>query len=76
MSFVFNFPPNPARLWAKTTYLISDLILHEAKGGLYALLKEASLIEKLYADDYTSYRSVLHQYYLELRLTNNGLQNY
>lgn len=76
MSFIFNFPPSPARLWAKTTYLISDLLLHEAKGGLYAFLKEACLVDKVFTDDYTSFRGVTHQYLLELRLTNKGLQNF
>jgi len=76
MSFVFNFPFSTSRLWSRTTYLISDLLLHESKGGLYSFLKESSLVEKISAEDYTSYRSVLHQYYIELRLTNKGLANY
>ena len=29
ISFIFNFPPDVKRLWAKTTYLINDLIVHE-----------------------------------------------
>lgn len=37
------------------------------------MLRQMGLIEKVYTDDFTSFQTVIHQYYIEFRLTNEGL---
>lgn len=64
------------RLWAKTTYLINDLIVHEGKGGLYTFLKRQGLIDKIFGDDSNSQRGVLHQYVIDIRMTDKGMAQF
>jgi secreted Zn-dependent insulinase-like peptidase len=56
--------------------LIDDLLQHEGKGSLYSYLKKQELIEKIYSTQHNSYHSIMTQYYIELRLTDLGLQRF
>ena len=76
LSFVFNFPASTERMRLKTTYLIGDLLQHEGKGSLYAMLKEQGLIERIYTDDSTSFRTLMHYFLIEFRLTDKGMKNW
>ena len=76
LSFIFNFPASKARLRNKSTYLIGELLYNECKGGMYSYLQEQGLIQKVTTDDFTSFRTIMHQYYIEFRLTDKGLREY
>jgi secreted Zn-dependent insulinase-like peptidase len=70
ISFVYTFPPSNDRIWNHSMQLVLDLFQHEGKGSLYSLLKEQGLIESIHPQDSLSFRSVIHTFYLELRLTD------
>jgi insulysin len=76
LSFVFHFESSEQRLWSKSTFLVGDLLQHEGDGSLYQLLKKQGLIEKIYTDDMLSFRTVIHQFYIEFRLTDLGVQRW
>jgi len=40
------------------------------------MLKEQGLIERIYTDDHTSFRTLLHYFLVEFRLTDKGIQNW